>query len=231
MLLYQPIDGYCYNSDSLFLYDFISSFSPKGRVLDIGAGSGVLGLLVARDFAKVELEAIEKQEVFVTLAQRNAKINKIDYSLHVGDFLDFNDSKGFDYIISNPPFYHDGATKSSNDVKSIARSNSHLPIKEFIKKVAKLLKTKAHFIFCYDAKQLTFLIAELEANKLRVNDVQFVHSKRDRSASIVMIHARKNSNALTNILEPFFSFEDNEVSKNAQRIYDKARTHTIKCQI
>jgi len=231
MLLYQPIDGYCYNSDSLFLYDFISTFNPKGRVLDIGAGSGVVGLLVARDFPKVELEAIEKQALFVELSQRNAHINNIKYTLHVGDFLEYEGLNEYEYIISNPPFYHDGATKSANDVKSIARSNSHLPIKNFIKKVAKLLKPKAHFIFCYDAKQLTFLIAELESNKLRVNDVQFVHSKRDRSASIVMIHARKNSNALTNILEPFFSFEENEVSKNAQRIYDKARTHTIKCQI
>ena len=231
MLLYQPQDGYCYNSDSLVLYDFISSFSPKGRMLDVGAGSGIVGLLVARDNEKVSLEAIEKQEVFIELSQRNAHINNIEYLLHVGDFLDFRDDKGFEYIVSNPPFYHDGATKSANDVKSIARSNSHLPINEFIKNVAKLLKPKGHFIFCYDAKQITFLLSALEANKLRVNDVQFVHSKPDRNASIVMIHARKNSNALTNIREPFFSFTDNEVSSNVEAIYAKARTHTIKCQI
>jgi len=52
MLLYQPESGYCYNSDSIFLYDFIDSFKPKGRVLDVGAGCGVLGLLVARDNKK-----------------------------------------------------------------------------------------------------------------------------------------------------------------------------------
>ena len=49
MLLYQPESGYCYNSDSMFLYDFVSSFKPKGEVLDVGAGCGIVGLLVARD--------------------------------------------------------------------------------------------------------------------------------------------------------------------------------------
>ncbi|MEJ2469363.1 MAG: methyltransferase, partial [Campylobacterales bacterium] len=46
MLLYQPSEGYCYNSDSIFLYDFVSSFKPRGRMLDVGAGCGVVGLLV-----------------------------------------------------------------------------------------------------------------------------------------------------------------------------------------
>jgi len=77
MLLYQPESGYCYNSDSIFLYDFIDSFKPKGRVLDVGAGCGVLGLLVARDNKKVKLEAVEKQEPFIHYAQTNARVNKI----------------------------------------------------------------------------------------------------------------------------------------------------------
>ena len=78
MILYQPESGYCYNSDSLFLYDFISSFKPKGKVLDVGAGCGIVGLLVARDNPKVELEAVEKQVIFVEYARHNARVNKIE---------------------------------------------------------------------------------------------------------------------------------------------------------
>ena len=231
MLLYQPIEGYCYNSDSLFLYHFISSFSPKGRMLDVGAGCGVLGLLVARDNPKVVLEAVEKQQLFATLSQINAKNSGIDYLLHVEDFLNFSDLQGYDYIISNPPFYHEGATLSKNINKSIARSNLYLPLEAFVSKVSQLLKPKGHFIFCYDAKQVGLVFAALERNKLRVNDVQFVHPKREREASIVMIHARKNSNALCKTRPPFFSFEGDKPSKGAQEIYAKARTHTIKCQL
>ncbi len=121
MLLYQPESGYCYNSDSMFLYDFISKFNPKGRVLDVGAGSGVVGLLVARDFPKVTLESVEKQEAFVQYATQNARVNKITCKIHHSDLLEFHDEKGFEYIVSNPPFYHDGVQMSIDEMRHTAR--------------------------------------------------------------------------------------------------------------
>jgi len=121
MLLYQPQEGYCYNSDSVFLYDFISSFKPSGRVLDVGAGCGIVGLLVARDNKKIQLEAVEKQDLFVEYATINARVNNIEYKIHKKDFLDLDEDEKYDYIISNPPFYHDGVTKSENEMLFNAR--------------------------------------------------------------------------------------------------------------
>ena len=230
MLLYQPESGYCYNSDSIFLYDFISSFKPRGKMLDVGAGCGVIGLLVARDNEKVELEAIEKQEAFIHYAKTNARVNKIEYKLHEKDFLEFEESNKYEYIISNPPFYHDGATRSGNEMLFNARYNINLPIKEFFKKVSRLLKPKAHFIFCYDASQFGLICAELEKVKLRVVDVQFVHPKIDKKASLVMVHARNSSKSLMKVWSPFISFEEGGFSPQAQQVYKKASTQSIKCQ-
>jgi len=230
MLLYQPEEGYCYNSDSLFLYDFVSTFKPRGRVLDVGAGSGIVGLLVARDNDKVNLEAVEKQEAFVFYARKNAAINKIPYKVHQTDFLDFNDEKGFEYIISNPPFYHEGASRSDNTMLHQARYNLHLPLEKFVAKVAKLLRPQGHFIFCYDSQQFGLICAALTAVKLRVIDVQFVHSKRDKNAFLVLVHARKNSKSLMKTWPPFISADEKGFSSKAQAIFDTARTHSIKCQ-
>lgn len=231
MLLYQPEVGYCYNSDSIFLYDFISAFHPKGRVLDVGAGCGVVGLLVARDNPKVELEAVEKQESFIHYATTNARVNKIAYKMHANDFLEQEENIKYDYIISNPPFYHDGVTKSENEMLYHARYNFNLPLEAFFKKVSRLLKPKAHFIFCYDASQFGLICAELARVKLRVVDVQFVHPKRDKKASLVMVHVRNSSNSMMKVWAPFISFEGNDFSQKAQEIYKKASTQSIKCLI
>lgn len=231
MLLYQPMTGYRYNSDSIFLYDFISSFEPRGRMLDVGAGSGVVGLLVQRDNPRVTLEAVEKQSAFVTYASKNAQVNKIPYTIHEMDFLDFEDEKGYDYVISNPPFYHDGAQRSGDGMIHQARYNVHLPLENFVKKVAQLLRPQGHFIFCYDAQQFSLLCAALAVVKLRVVDVQFVHSKIDRNAFLVLIHARKNSKSLMKTWPPLISFEGTNFSSKAQKIYQKARTHSIKCHL
>jgi len=231
MLLYQPESGYCYNSDSVFLYDFISSFKPKGRVLDIGAGCGIVGLLVARDNPKVELEAVEKQDAFIEYAKHNARINNIDYSLHEGNVLELDFEHKYDYIISNPPFYPNGAVKSDNEMLFNARYNVNLPLNAFFKKVSQILKPQSHFIFCYDASQFGLICAELQINKMRVVDVQFIHTKSDRSASLVMIHARNGSKSLMKVWAPFISYEGDELSQKAEDIYDRASTQSIKCQL
>ncbi|MCK9491095.1 MAG: methyltransferase [Sulfurimonas sp.] len=231
MLLYQPEVGYCYNSDSIFLYDFISSFNPKGRVLDVGAGCGIVGLLVARDNPKVMLEAIEKQEAFVEYATNNARVNKIDYKIHKKDFLDFEDEKKYDYIISNPPFYSDNISVSKNDMLFNARYNINLPLRDFFKKVSQLLKPRAHFIFCYDASQFGLICAELERFKLRAVNVRFVHPKIDKGASLVMIHVRNGSSSLMNIQKPMVSFDGEEFTQEVKEIYKKASTKSVKCHL
>ena len=231
MLLYQPQEGYCYNSDSVFLYDFINSFNPKGKVLDVGAGCGIVGLLVARDNQKVELEAVEKQDAFVEYASINARVNKLAYTIHKKDFLALDEDVKYDYIISNPPFYHDGASKSKNEMLFNARYNINLPLKEFFKKVSRLLKPHSHFIFCYDATQFGLICAELDKVKLRVVDVRFVHPKLEKGASLVMLHVRNGSSSLMKVWKPLIAFDGAEFTQEVKEIYKKSSTQSIKCQL
>jgi len=231
MLLYQPESGYSYNSDSLLLYNFIDSFNPKGRLLDVGTGSGIVGLLVARDNRKVELEAVEKQEVFIKYVNKNAQVNSIEYKLHKMDFLDMDKSEKYDYIVSNPPFYPEGAKKSEDEILIQARYNTSLPMRDFFVHVSKLLKPHSHFIFCYDATQFGLICSELDRVKMRVVDVQFVHPKVDKPASLVLVHARNGSKSMMKIWPPFFSTSNGKHSLEAQAIYKKANTQSIKCQL
>lgn len=229
MLLYQPDGGYCYNSDSILLYGFIASFNPKGKLLDVGAGCGIVGLLVARDFPSLTLESVEKQSIYAEFARRNAQINGIGYTLHEGEFLELGAHGTYDWIVSNPPFYHEGSSRSENEMLHQARYNIHLPIEAFATKISKLLKSNGEAITCYDARQFVQLCSAFERIGLRVVDVQFVHSKRDRSSTLVMIHVKKNSKSLVNVLPPLIMFEEGQYTPAVQAIYDRAKVHSIKC--
>ncbi len=231
MLLYQPKDGYCYNSDSVFLADFIASLNPKGDVLDVGSGCGVVGLLVAKKIKKIELFGVEKQKEFIFLSKHNAMVNGIDYKLYEGDFLEIDFDKKFDFIISNPPFYHDGVEKSSNEMLYNARYNINLPIDRFFKKVSQILKPKGHFVFCYDASQIGILISWLNSVKLRVVDIRFVHPKEDKEANLVMIHARNSSRSMAKVHKPLIHFIGDDFSDEVKGIYKDANTWSIKCKI
>lgn len=220
--LYQYKDGYRYNSDSLLLYDYISSLNPKGIVLDVGSGSGILGLLVKRDFPSIKLHQIDVQETHKILTCKNAQFNTLDSDVICADFRDYKYNDKFDFIISNPPFYHIGNQKSENESLKISRYSDALPFNEFVRVVSSNLKPRGSFVFCYDAKQIDILLAVLLQNKFKVNSMRFVYTKEDKDASLVLIYAKKSSKSLCKILPPLYMNSD-----EMEEIYKKSKTKSI----
>lgn len=232
MLLYQPENGYSFNSDSIFLYGFISTLKLNGKVLDVGAGCGILGLLCARDFSHINLYAVEKQPLYVEYAQKNAVANNIEYTIINSDFFDLDGHGSYDWIISNPPFYREGSARSNDPMIHQARYNVHMPIDKFAKKIAKLLRSRGEIAICYDASQTGVLLHKLESNGIRAIKLQFVHSKPNKEAHLVLIHAKKGSLSQTKIEPPMIVYDESgKYTKMVDDIYKKSKAHSIKCQI
>ena len=228
MFIYQPTSGYCYNSDSIFLYDFISAFKPKGALLDVGCGVGVISLLLSRDF-KLQTSIIDKQQKMLDYAVHNYMLNELETKHYLGDFTALETDDRYDYIVSNPPFYDEKVQQSKNTHLNIARYAHHLPIEGFIRRVKTFLKPKGWFIFCYDAKQIDLLLYHLKLNSINPEKIQFVHAKLDRESKLVMIAARNNSKSMTEIMPPFIVMNDDSTYRpKAQEAFSKAHTHSIK---
>jgi len=237
LVLYQPINGYCYNSDTHFLYNFICENLKKyrninGELLDIGSGSGILGLLVAKEFNKIILNQCEIQKMFQFFSTKNAETNKITANLYSGSFEEIDFNKKFDFCVSNPPFYHSDVIKSENDCLKIARYNDSLPLENFIKKSASILKNDGKFFFCYDSKQINEIIILLNKYKFNLEALQFVHPKVSKDATLILVYARKNSKSLTKIFNPLIVFDNsNDFTQEVQEIYKKSSTYSIKVNV
>lgn len=229
MLFYQPTSGYCYNSDSIFLYKFISSFNPKGNLLDIGCGVGIISALIGRDF-DMNITIIDKQNIMLDYAKHNFYINSIEKDVYLGDFISYKFNKKFDFIISNPPFYDSNSvTKSDNNHLNTARYSHHLPFEDLVKSVKKILKPRGWFIFCYDAKQIDTLMFVLKKENLNPQKITFVYSKIDKDSKLVMIACRLGSKSLTQVTVPLIVLDENgNYLESVKDIFKKADTHSIK---
>jgi tRNA1(Val) A37 N6-methylase TrmN6 len=210
----------------MFLYDFISKFNLKGKVLEVGGGCGVLGLLLKRDFPDIDLSIIEKQKIMAEFIRKNLSENNLQARVIEGDFLGFEAKREFDFVVSNPPFYQ-GSLKSENEIIKIARYEEFLPMGEFFKKVNDVLKERGEFIFCYDAKRVDDIIKALP-KPLKAIDLRFMHPKIDKKATLVMIRARRHAKSMLTIHPPLIGFEGENYSKEAEEIYKKASTKSVK---
>ncbi|WP_457606208.1 tRNA1(Val) (adenine(37)-N6)-methyltransferase [Nitratifractor sp.] len=228
MLLYQPPDGYCYNSDSIFLYDFIRSFSPRGKLLDLGCGMGVISLLLARDFP-LEVALSEKQPEILEYARHNFAIHGMEPELYHGDFLEREIEGGFDFVVSNPPFYDPGGTQSEEKRLNCSRYAHHLPLEKMVAKVRRILKPRGRFLFCYDARQTDRVLHRLREEKFAIETLRFVHPKVDREATLVLVAARTHSRAFCRVVPPLIVFDGKgEYGPEAWEAFRHADTHSIK---
>lgn len=223
MKLRQPTNGFRYNTDSILLYQFVSLQNPKGNLLDVGCGCGVVGLLLARDF-ELDLVGIDIQEEMIFYAKENSVSNDISAKFINTNYLSFESSSKFDLIISNPPFYHANTLKSENESLKFARYASSLPIEQFLKRSSSLLATKGDLFFCYDANFLLDILKALNEQKYRIKTLQFVHRSTNDLARLVLVHAKKMAIKSTKTLPPIFLHEGSEISKNMCEIAKKAGT-------
>ena len=226
MLISQPVDGYRYNSDSIFLYQFISRLNPKGSVLDIGCGVGILSALVARDF-DVNMEAIEIQPEMMEFAEFNYAQNGLDVHTYLEDISKFDEDVRYDFVVSNPPFYDSSVIQSENSVINTARYTHNMPLDKLVKSVKRVLKNRGYFVLCYDAKQADTLLCELRREGINPEILRFVHPKLDREAKIVMLAARVGSKSMLKVLPPMIVFDDSgDYTSEAKNAMSLASTVT-----
>ncbi|GAA7874720.1 tRNA1(Val) (adenine(37)-N6)-methyltransferase [Helicobacter pylori] len=227
--LYQPLNAYSYNSDSLFLYDFSRPFiKNSGAILDIGSGCGVLGLLCARDNPLASVHLVEKDSKMAFCSQKNA-LKFPNAQVFESDFLDFNPPILYDAIVCNPPFYALGSIKSKN--KGHARHQSELDFASLVVKVKKCLKPKGYFIFCYEALSLCLVIESLKSAKLTLETLRFVQSFKDKNAHLMLGLARNNSKSALKVLPPLITHNSKNQSDNTKEvlsIYQICNTYSIK---
>ncbi|PNH96179.1 tRNA1(Val) (adenine(37)-N6)-methyltransferase [Vibrio diazotrophicus] len=103
------------------------------HILDIGTGTGLLALMCAQRFLNAEIHAIDIDQH----AYHAAKIN-ISHSpwakrivVEQADILNLTQSKTFDAIICNPPYFNDGE-HSQHAQRATARHTKTLEHKQLI---------------------------------------------------------------------------------------------------
>ncbi|MBK6263654.1 methyltransferase [Marivirga sp. S37H4] len=99
------------------------------NALEIGAGTGVLSLMLAQRFP-FEIEAVEIDEKAFLEAKRNFLNSPWSNRLTVvhQDFKRFNSNKKYDLIFSNPPFFTKNLQSPKNAEKNTAYHTNQLPL-------------------------------------------------------------------------------------------------------
>lgn len=75
----------------------------SGKLLDLGCGYGVLGVILGENYKNLDIDMVDVNERAVTLANYNLQLNGVTgVNCYVSNIYEGVSSK-YDYIVTNPP--------------------------------------------------------------------------------------------------------------------------------
>lgn len=138
-------------TDGVLLGTWTPLFHQPFNILDIGAGTGLLSLILAqRSFSEqidaVEIDADAYEQCVENFEQSTWNDRLFCYHASIDEFTEefFEAEVEYDLIISNPPFYSENYS-SGNQKRDQARFQEALPFDELIECAQALLSEKGIF--------------------------------------------------------------------------------------
>lgn len=112
-------------TDAIALGAWVANLSPKAQqILDIGAGTGILALMMAQHYPDAQITALEIDEGAYCDMQENFEASPWSRRLMAcqADALLFTAREPYDLIISNPPFFSSHSLKAEGATRQLARN-------------------------------------------------------------------------------------------------------------
>jgi tRNA1Val (adenine37-N6)-methyltransferase len=224
--IYQSKSGYRFSVDALLLYEFVN-LKKVGLIADLGAGTGIIGILLAKKYPVAQVTLIEFQKGLAKLAEENIAVNRLESRMHIvnGDIRELAGQGffpcGFDLVVSNPPFrrYNSGRINAEEE-KAIARHEIKLSLHELVEAASSLLRTRGRLCIIYHPNRLSELTDTLREKNIEPKRLRFVHSHISSEAKMVLLEAVKGGRTGLKVERPLYIYRENGgYTEEMERLY------------
>jgi tRNA1Val (adenine37-N6)-methyltransferase len=170
----------------------IKENNSKGRLLDIGTGTGLLSLMIAQQNPGLQIDAIEidadsemqaKQNISASPWINNVNTIQADVRIYFAE-------KKYDLIISNPPFY-ENELKGEDPAVNKAHHDEGLLLKDIMKSIEDNLLPNGRFFLLFPFKRNAEIRPLVTGNGFHLDKMVFVRQTVNHDFFRVMLSGEK----------------------------------------
>jgi len=221
----QKKEGYRFSVDAILLAHFASQLSADS-IIDLGTGSGIIPLVLARKGTARTIVGVEVQEEMADMAKRTIALNGFTERVSIlhedlKKLRNCFDASSFDLVVSNPPYYpvRDGRI-NPDEQKAIARHEILAKMEDVVSIAHYLVKPSGIVVIIFPAKRLVDLLDSLKEFDFKPELLQIIYSHGHDEGKLVIVKSRKGGNPELEITKPFFIYKAEGVySEEMQKIY------------
>ena len=195
----QMKDGFKFSLDSLLLAEFVNIKKDDKKILDMCTGNAPVPLVLSLK-TNAEIVGFEIQKEISELALESVAINGLEKNIRIinddiKNIDNYFESNTFDIITCNPPYFKtkEDGYRNKNDFLTLARHEIAIDLETIFKIAFKYLKDNKTFYLVHRVERLDDIIVLARENKLNVKELQFISTKKEKSANTILIKCVKNS--------------------------------------
>ena len=218
--------GYRFSIDAVLLA-YHANPRTGDKVLDLGAGCGIVSLVMACRCSGLEIFAVEVQSELADLAVTNVRQNRLeshidvkgmDMKLLTPDMI----SGHCDLIVSNPPYHRPGSGRINPDTqRAIARHEIKASLVDVLQTARRMLRTAGRFVTIYTAERTTDILAQMRKEQIEPKNIRMIHSNRHTDAGLILIEGSKGGRPGVKVGSPLFIYDDKgEYTEEVQRMFE-----------
>lgn len=208
--LFQPRHGYRYSLDALLLARFCGVLKAGGSIIDLGAGCGVISLVLARINPEASVVAVEKNLEMAALIERNIHHNELAGRVSVtqedvANLRKNHTDSTFDLVVSNPPFRKAGSGKVSPCAgRDAARHETTAGLADFLDAAKYLVRPSGRICFIQLPSRLSEFMALAGQMKLSVLRIRMIHDNAGAPATMFLAELAKGRRSSPLVEPPLF---------------------------
>lgn len=183
--------------DAILLSEFMKKYFSRKRknlkgeksFLEIGAGQGIISLLLSELDIISKIFAVEIQEEVFAALKKNIEINDLNGKIIPINKNIKNVNGEYDFIFSNPPYKKTSSGKMpENEMERISKYEILLTLEELILEIRRLLKNYGEFFVVVPNSRLNDVFRCIYENRLNVLSVKVNKYKK---VDLVVVHGKK----------------------------------------
>jgi ribosomal protein L11 methyltransferase (prmA) len=201
-------NGLKITQDAILLSEFIKKYfntkyknKEKKTILEIGAGQGIITLLLSKIEIFEKIFAVEIQKDIFEILKKNIKINNLEEKI-TSINEDIKTIKGeYDFIFSNPPYKKINSGKlPKNEAEQISKYEILLTLEELFYEIKRLLKNYGEFFVIVPDDRLNNVFRYIYANNMNILSIEINKYKK---LNLIIVHGKKGGkrNSGINIYE------------------------------